>query len=505
MSASAGSHQSAIVDAILQRAASMPNAVALVGPQEILRYRDLEQRIGDFSAKLENTGAHTLGIALDNSIEWAVADLAALDRGLQIVPIPTFFTPGQQAHLLKSACVDLVLGDLPLSQEDGWKPVDVDATANPLFQSSNGRSAPRGGKITFTSGSSDAPKGVVLSPKTIERTAQGIVTALSRLTLQRHLSVLPFATLLENIAGLYAPLLNGGEVYIPSAAMTGVGDAGLDIENFSSLLNGSDADTIILVPQLLTAVVTLCEMGLLSMDSFRLMAVGGGKVAPELLRRAAQYALPVCEGYGLSECCSVLTLNLPGETRPGSVGKPLPHADIRVSADAEIQVRSPVMDGYLQQESSPEEWYATGDLGYFDADGFLYVDGRRRNVFITSYGRNVSPEWIEASLTQHAAIAQALAFGEARDHNLILLWLRYPLEQEALAELISVANSELPDYASIHALEVVQGLPDTDLITANGRLKRALALERYAALIEQHYEQHSSLLNHKDASSHAIL
>jgi acyl-CoA synthetase (AMP-forming)/AMP-acid ligase II len=295
------------------------------------------------------------------------------------------------------------------------------------------------------------------------------------------------ATLLENVAGLYAPLLNGSEVQLPSDAEIGLTGASLDIERFASLLNASQADTMILVPQLLTAVVTLVELGALTLSSFKLIAVGGGRIGRSLHDRAQALDLPVFEGYGLSECCSVLTLNLPQARRTGSVGRLLNHTTLRIAENGEIQVRSPQMDGYIGDSQSKQDWYSTGDLGHLDEDGYLYINGRARNVFITAFGRNVNPEWPEAALTQHAAIGQALVYGEAQDHNLGLLWLRFPQTDTEIAGLVAAANNELPDYAQIHQWLVIPGPLPAELQTANGRLKREAAIDHYGEMIESHY------------------
>ncbi|MFT7091250.1 MAG: long-subunit acyl-CoA synthetase (AMP-forming), partial [Candidatus Azotimanducaceae bacterium] len=118
--------------------------------------------------------------------------------------------------------------------------------------------------------------------------------------------------------------------------------------------------------------------------------------------------------------------------------------------------------------------------------------GRKKSVFITSYGRNVNPEWVEAALSQKPAVAQAVAYGEARDHNLALLWLRFEQNDEQLAALVAEVNLELPDYAQVHDYMVItEPLPQW-LMTANGRVKREQVIERYLALIEDHYEPNQS-------------
>ncbi|MDP5053463.1 MAG: AMP-binding protein, partial [Congregibacter sp.] len=448
--------------------------------------------IAALATELRNLNVARIGLDMANGISWALVDLAAIAAGVTLIPLPSFFTPAQIDHVINTADIGVILcADDQLSR---WKAIDTWAKLahTPfgihLFKREGAPVATGlGGKITFTSGSSGQPKGVLLSAGTIAATSIGIVEALAPLGPRQHLCVLPLATLLENVAGLYAPLINGSEVCLPSDAEIGLSGAALDIERFAALLNASQADTMILVPQLLTAVVTLMELGALNMSTFKLIAVGGGRVGRSLHERAQALGLPVFEGYGLSECCSVLTLNLPGAERIGSVGRLLNHTALRISDAGEIQVKTPQMEGYIGEEATKPGWYATGDLGHLDNDGYLYIDGRARNVFITAFGRNVNPEWPEAALTQHAAIGQALVYGEAQDHNLGLLWLRFAQTDEQIAALMSAANAELPDYAQIHQwLVISENLPG-ELQTANGRLKRDAAIAYYGELIESHY------------------
>ena len=122
--------------------------------------------------------------------------------------------------------------------------------------------------------------------------------------------------------------------------------------------------------------------------------------------------LPAYEGYGLSECASVVALNAPGAVREGSVGRVLPHATLRIDEAGEIHVRGATMLGYLGEEGASPEEVATGDLGFINDDGYLYVQGRRKNLLITSLGRNVSPEWVERELLAHTSIGQAVVFGD---------------------------------------------------------------------------------------------
>ncbi len=158
----------------------------------------------------------------------------------------------------------------------------------------------------------------------------------------------------------------------------------------------------------------------------------------------------------------MVSLNVPGSDRPGSVGRPLRAGTVHIR-DGEIVARSGA------------KWVATGDLGRLDEDGFLHLEGRRRNVLITSFGRNVSPEWPEAELVAGAAIAQAAVFGEGRPCLCaVLVPADAAASDVALAQEVDAANARLPDYARVRAWVRAEA-PFTcgnGLATANGRPRR---------------------------------
>jgi len=216
------------------------------------------------------------------------------------------------------------------------------------------------------------------------------------------------------------------------------------------------------------------------------VAVGGARVSPHLLARADAVGLPVFEGYGLSECASVVALNRPGAVRPGSVGKPLPHVQVRIANDGEVLVAGSTLLGYLEEAPVTGEWWATGDLGHLDEEGYLYLDGRSKHQFITSFGRNVNPEWVESELTQGGVIAQAFVHGEALPHNLALLWPLDPAaSDEAIEQAVRHCNAQLPDYAHVHAWRRLPAplSPIDETLTANGRPRREAILQRYHTLL----------------------
>jgi long-subunit acyl-CoA synthetase (AMP-forming) len=230
--------------------------------------------------------------------------------------------------------------------------------------------------------------------------------------------------------------------------------------------------SLILVPQLLLMLVSAAEQKGFDPQHLRFAAVGGARVATELLQRAQRVGIPVYEGYGLSECASVVCLNRPQACRPGSVGRPLPHVQIRLADDGEVLIKGSTLLGYLGDAPHTDQWWSSGDLGEFDAEGFLYLKGRKKHQFVTSFGRNVNPEWVEAELTQRRHIAQAFVYGEAMPHNHALLWPHRPdCPDEQLAAAVAEANADLPDYAQVHHWTRLDQ-PFTaanGLLTANGR------------------------------------
>jgi len=224
--------------------------------------------------------------------------------------------------------------------------------------------------------------------------------------------------------------------------------------------------------------------------------VGGAPVAARLLQRAEALGLPVFEGYGLSECASVVALNTESEHRTDSVGKPLAHAQVRFAEDGEILVAGATLLGYTGDAPlQPGEFWPTGDIGYLDEQGFLHLTGRKKNIFITSFGRNVSPEWVERELTLHPAIAQAAVFGEARPWNVAVIVPRgnTPETVAAVSQAIAEANHVLPDYAQVKHWLPAQApfLPQNGQLTANGRLKREAIWQIYQPPIEQLYKEKS--------------
>jgi long-subunit acyl-CoA synthetase (AMP-forming) len=436
-------------------------------------------------ARLEALGARRVALALDNGADWVAWDLAMLDSGRVCVPVPGFFSQQQQAHVLDSAGIDTLIGDpIVAARVDGFQ-----ETEDGIFQRVPRAvpALPAGTvKITYTSGTTGQPKGVCLDASSQLAVARSLAEVSTACGVERHLCVLPLATLLENVGGVYAAMLAGACVdLVPQAALGMSGASAFDVARFIRTLHEHRPHSLILLPQLLLALVTAAEGGIKLPDSLRFVAVGGARVSPALLVRAEALGLPIFEGYGLSECASVVCVNTPGARRIGTVGRPLAHAAVRLAADGEVEVRGARMLGYLGEPAPASDWLPTGDLGHFD-DGFLVLHGRKKHQFVTAFGRNVNPEWVEAELTQQAPIAQAWVHGEALAANVAVIVARGGERSDAdIDAAVANANAALPDYARVQRwLRADEAFtPHNGLLTANGRLRRTALAERYLARI----------------------
>jgi long-subunit acyl-CoA synthetase (AMP-forming) len=209
--------------------------------------------------------------------------------------------------------------------------------------------------------------------------------------------------------------------------------------------------------------------------------------------------IPVHEGYGLSECCSVVAVNRPRERRPGTVGQPLSGLSVFID-DGEIVVDGPsITDGYLGQEPAHGAW-RTGDLGEIDRDGFVTIHGRKDSLLVTSFGRNVSPEWIETMLLADPRIAFCAVAGHGEPHLTAVLipspqgaaWFARATNTDIL-DLLSDHCSDAPEYAVPRAYVIVSLVEAlNNQLLSNGRPVRKnigkFVLERAAASLVPLFE-----------------
>jgi len=260
----------------------------------------------------------------------------------------------------------------------------------------------------------------------------------------------------------------------------------------------------------------------LGLDQARIVACGAAPVAADLLRWFHWIGIPVAEGYGQTEVSLATSSNRPGAVRIGTVGPPVPGVSVRIAPDGEILVRGDnVCAGYWRDEAAsaalvdPEGWLHTGDLGQLDPNGYLSVTGRKKDLIVTAYGKNVSPEEIETRLRMEPIISQAVVIGDGRPYLSALLtldaqaaaeWAEHEhraLDMEALtddpdlqakvARAVQRANAEHSHAEGIRRWHL---LPH-DLTLAAGELtptlkvRRNVVVEHYRDLVDEMYARAS--------------
>lgn len=463
---------------LIQRLALVsPSRNALQGPESAISYGQMMQAVQALAEQLRQLGVKRAGLCGDNSPAWILADLACLQAGVVCVPVPVFFSKSQVSHLIEQAGLDCLLS---VEQGTFSQHLGHGVWFQHLLVTGAGACMPDAtAKITFTSGSTGTPKGVCLSGAQMTSTTLALRERLTDVELHWHLCILPLATLLENIAGVYLPLLMGASVTaVPLQNLGMTGSSGLDLDRLVAGINHSKPHSLILVPELAMVLVAAAEQGQLDCQSFRFVAVGGGRVSPELLERGRAIGLPLYEGYGLSECGSVVALNVPGDECEGTVGKPLSHVEVGLDKTHQIRVRGNTHLGYLGDAPERAGWLETGDLGAISPEGFLKVNGRAKNLLITSFGRNISPEWLESELIQALGAQQAFVFGDGDPNPSALVVIGGSRSPAQVRIALAALNSGLPDYARLATL-YIRRKPLTlaeGYLTANGRPVRSRIL-----------------------------
>jgi long-chain acyl-CoA synthetase len=214
-----------------------------------------------------------------------------------------------------------------------------------------------------------------------------------------------------------------------------------------------------------------------------LALTGAAPIARDVLDFFDACGVTVLEAYGLTETCAAGTLNTPGALRAGSVGRALPDTDIRIADDGEILVRGPsVFPGYHRDDEATREaledgWLRSGDLGELDADGFLRITGRKKDLIITSSGKNIAPANIEAALRESRWISQAVVHGDRHPYLVALLTLD-PEEAPALAKELGIE----PDVASMTRDERVRDVLQQEVDAVNRRFARIEQIKSFFVL-----------------------
>ncbi|MEO6629428.1 MAG: long-chain fatty acid--CoA ligase [Aquihabitans sp.] len=345
--------------------------------------------------------------------------------------------------------------------------------------------------LVYTSGTTGPPKGAMISHANVMATLRSLVSLIGLHSGDRFLSFLPLSHITERAVSHFGQIASGGETWFARSLATvpeDLRDCRPTLffavprvwEKFQeSILDGVDkapaplrvalrkylalavqqgdstgpsletADRV--AYQALDRTVGLMLRRKMGLDKARMLASGAAPIHLDLIRWFHGLGLHIAEGYGQTEVTLVTTLNPPGAIRTGTVGRAIPGVELRIADDGEILVRAPnVCDGYWGNPKATAElidadgFLHTGDLGTIDNDGYLTISGRKKDLIITAYGKNISPAEIETALGHETLISQAVVVGDNRkfltallalDEDAVNHWTRHARKTLTTAEL----------------------------------------------------------------------
>jgi long-chain acyl-CoA synthetase len=367
--------------------------------------------------------------------------------------------------------------------------------------------------VIYTSGTTGNPKGVMLTHgNLLSNTRAGLVR-------KPHepddviLSWLPYTHIYARTVDHYAALIGGVVLALAVSAETLV-------ENLAETQPTHMASVPRFYEKLLSALAPLPvedrarRLRAIFGPRRKWLSSGGAALPVGVAQAFAERGVPIMQGYGLTETSPVISFNTPEANRIGSVGQALPGVDLRIAEDGEILTRGPhVMKGYWKEPEATaavlsDGWFATGDLGHLDAEGFLFITGRKKDMLALSNGKKIAPTNLEGLLLQRPWIDQAVIVGEGRNYLTALIvpaWaavrqhLKLSDEPAALLEHPSVCDliqaecaAALRDLSPMEqvrrfALLATPFSVESDEMTVSLKLRRQVILERHAERIERLY------------------
>ncbi|WP_369250704.1 long-chain fatty acid--CoA ligase [Streptomyces sp. R41] len=398
--------------------------------------------------------------------------------------------------------------------------------------------------VVYTSGTTGDPKGVRITHRKVVLNALALDRLVELPDHVEHLCYLPFAHIAERMLGIYLPVFRASHVYL-CAEPTQVAAIARELhpaqffgvprvwEKLASAVRAALAGlpeerrrAVEAARETARARVARLERGeepsaeleqayraakeqvldpilaLAGFDRLTWTASASAPMPPDVVDFWAGFGFAIMDAWGLTETIGVATTNSPTAFRLGSVGKPLDGLELRLAEDGEIFVRgATVFDGYLCADGSVEDardadgWFATGDIGRIDQDGFLWLTDRKKEMIVTSTGKNVSPALVENALKEHPFVDQAYVHGDGRSY-LVALLVPDPSAatdpaalQDGIARAVEQANARLSRTEQIKRYRVLdrEWSPETGELTPSLKLRRRAIRERYGHVIEELY------------------
>lgn len=338
-------------------------------------------------------------------------------------------------------------------------------------------------EIIFTSGSLGRAKGVMLSQKNLAANLVSMVSMVLIDDRDRFLSVLPIHHTYECTCGMLCPLYAGASIHYARSLKTVVDDLqkvkatillGVPLlydKMFKRVTKGIQEDKIksIIVPPLVKFTNLFSLIGLKDVKkkvfhelhekfggSIRLFIAGGAAPDPLVAKGLREFGFNFIQGYGLTETAPILALNRIDAFKDDAAGLLLPRVEVKINNSdengcGEIWAKGPnVMLGYYKNEKATADtfengWFKTGDIGFFDEEGFLHINGRKKNVIISKSGKNVFPEEVEDVLNRSPFILESLVSGEEDSKQGEIISAQIVADAEAFIELAEAKGIKIND------------------------------------------------------------
>jgi long-chain acyl-CoA synthetase len=494
-----------VVHMLRDAAVRHPQGLALVCGEDKLTYAEYVACVSGLARELMTLGAGGGRVALlmGNSVDIAIATFAAQAAGAQVVPLNPAFTRHELAPILENAAASVVIHDVAvaatvdeLSRQSAFHTIAVGPGARRLTQWRADLSLiddlrlPNPDSLStlqYTGGTTGRPKGVDLTHRAVSfNVAQREALLPTEPERERILAITPLFHVYAVSMGLYLSAYCRGTLIIMPHYKADIVLATVEREK-ATLLSGS--------PTIFTGLMSDEQFGKTDLTSLRLCFSGASALSEETLRRwEAATGCPICEGYGQSEAGPVLSFNpRHGLRKAGSVGIAVPATEIQIvdtdsgtrvlgtGESGEIRARGPqIMNGYRglveeTREALRDGWLYTGDIGMIDADGYLHIRDRKKDMVIVS-GYNVYPREVEEVLFSHPAVLETAVIGMPDAYRgEVLIGFVVPRSPAAPAaeELRGYVAERLVHYKVPKEIRIVQALPKTTVGKPDKRQLRA--------------------------------
>lgn len=462
-------------------------------------YEDIQKTVLYFQQKDIQPGDR-LGIIGENSLEWVIIDLSCIAYGLITVPLDPV-----SEHNLDEA---IIAYQLKYTLTDDPKYINHPSTSafSDIYQVSNitHNLAPLKHynpndilTFKFTSGSTQSPKMLGVQKKSVDTVLTAVQSLFHHNEQDKILIFLPLHAY-QMRYWLYSAILYDFTLLLAPK------------RNIFYALSELEPTVVMGVPHFYE---TLMKMFLEEIDNpqnittqdeqlfqemtggiIRYLWTGSAPIHPQTLQFYFDRGTPLFQGYGMNETC-IVSKNYFGSNKTGSVGKPLPHIHIKISEVGELLVKNQfeVNTAYERCQLGDNEatflengYVATGDLGYIDEDGYLYITGRKKELIILSNSKKIHPNTVEKWITTSPYIKQCMITGDHQPYIAALIYPENSSERQVISEEISRLNEALKPEERIIKFELIDEIfsQENGLLTSQKKLKRKAISARYQSLIE---------------------